>query len=182
MYILVQLFSWNQIEKRLYYAVNNWRCIEVRIKKKFINSCQQFSWARMWDCTATSYGKNRWRDKTDIVRYRGGKLLVHACLLMGTTPKYDFMVQTLVSTSNLLSVSSGTLIDSSAKKTRIERIRSLKNMFIFEGTISRSGLRHVDMIASGKLQCLKHICNLDKLRSLVHMIPIQLLSQSWNRF
>lgn len=104
MYILVQLFGWNQIEKRLYYAVNNWRCIEVRIKKKLINSCQQFSWARMWDCTATSYRKNRWRDKADIVRYRGGKLLVHACLLMGTTPKYEFMVQTLVSMSNLLSL------------------------------------------------------------------------------
>lgn len=47
MSILVEPFSSNQIEKRLYYTVANWRCMAVRIRKKIINSCQQFSWARM---------------------------------------------------------------------------------------------------------------------------------------
>lgn len=47
MSIIVESVSLNQMQNRLYYVMANWRCTAVRIKKKYINTCQQFSRARM---------------------------------------------------------------------------------------------------------------------------------------
>lgn len=47
------------------------------------------------------------------------------------------------------------------------KMEAEKNVFIFGGAISRSGLRHVDKTAYGKLLCLQCICNSDKLKSSV---------------
>lgn len=47
MSIIVESVSSNQIQNRLYYVMADRRCMAVRIKKKYIDTCQQLSRARM---------------------------------------------------------------------------------------------------------------------------------------
>lgn len=158
----VESVSPNEIQDRLYYVMTNRRCMAVIIKKTYINTCQQFSRVRMWDSSAISYRHRSWRDKTDV-RHHGRKLRVSVGWLMQTTLGCDLVVQHLVSRSN----SSPSLLFRDTNwqaQPRVEWTWRLKSVLRSGGAISRSGLRHVDRIAYGKLHCLQDICNLDKLR------------------